>query len=192
MQGSTKRVPSRCAAGLLCAAMLVWRTADAQEPPLGTAPALEALPRAEFVFEEYVELSPPVVLGRTALGRRQYIPITGGRVAGPKLNGEVIPGGWDYQLLLDNGCGSITADYFLRADDGTVIHVLNELFSCGAPPAGERRFTQAKLEAPEGPYAWMSQANFVTSIEPVMSSEGLPAGSPPRLLAVRIRFYQIK
>jgi hypothetical protein len=185
--------PGRTPLTWLWAALLTPAAALAQQAPLGTPPNEDALPRAEFVFEEYVTLEPAVVLGRTALGRRQYIPITGGKVAGPKFEGAVLPGGWDYQLVLDNGCSTITADYFLRALDGTVVHVLNDLLSCntpGTPPP--RRFTRARFEAPEGPHAWLTEANIVSSIEPEFSSEGLPAGAPPRLVAVRIRFYQIR
>src|SRR6185295_7696768 len=107
--------------------------------PLGAQPDAASMPRAEFVFEEHVTLSPAVVLGETALGQRQYIPITGGKVAGPKFKGEVIPGGWDFQLRHASGCNALSADYFLRAEDGTVIHVLNEAFNCPGAP-GERSY----------------------------------------------------
>jgi Protein of unknown function (DUF3237) len=160
------------------------------KPALGSAPDASLLPKAEFVFEEYVGLAPLVVQGETAMGQRQYIPITGGRVAGPKFNGEVLPGGWDYQLRLPSGCGSLSADYFLKASDGAIIHVLNQGFSCSPPLAGERNYAIPRFEAPKGPHDWMTRGSFVSSIEPVMQPGA--TGAPPKLLAVRIRFYQIK
>lgn len=157
-------------------------------PPLGTPPSADALPHAEFVFEERVTLDAPVVMGDTALGHRQYIPITGGKIAGPKLNGEVVPGGWDFQLWLANGCGSLSADYFLRADDGTLIHILNQSFSCPALQAkGERSFFNPHFEAPKGKYEWLTRSTFVATLELEMSST-----KPAKLEAVRIKFYQIK
>lgn len=162
----------------------------AAPPTLGTAPEAAALPRSEFVFEEYVTLAPAVVLGETPLGQRQYIPITGGKVAGPKLNGEVIPGGWDFQLRYPSGCGSLSADYFLRASDGTVIHVLNEGFNCTPAAPGERTYTHPRFEAPKGKYDWLTRGTFVATIEVQMGTAA--AGHPPKLEAVRIRFYQIK
>ena len=160
------------------------------KPALGTAPDAAMLPKAEFVFEEYVTLAPVVTQGETAMGQRQFIPITGGKVAGPKFNGEVMPGGWDYQLRLPSGCGSLSADYFIKASDGAIIHVLNQGFSCNPPVAGERNYAIPRFEAPKGPHEWMTRGSFVSSIEPVMQPGA--NGAPPKLLAVRIRFYQIK
>jgi hypothetical protein len=175
--------------------------AQPQSQSLGAMPSAEQFPKIEFVFEERVTLAPPVVLGQTALGHRQYIPITGGTIAGPKLNGHVIPGGWDFQLRYQGGCGTLTADYFLEADDGTVIHILNESFNCGLPgQSGERSFFRPKFEAPEGPHGWLTRGSFIATLElDTTGAPPAPAGAPaseqppvPRLGAIRIKVYQIK
>ena len=141
-----------------------------------------AVPGIEFAFEERVTLAAPVVVGDTALGYRQYIPITGGTVAGPKLKGQVLPGGWDFQLTYSaSECTQLSADYFLKAADGTVIHVFNEGLVC---PGAERAIFRPKLEAPKGAHGWMTQATFVATLE--------LEGTPPKVEAVRIRFYQVK
>jgi hypothetical protein len=176
--------------------------AFAEAQPLGATPSAEQFPKIEFVFEERVTLAAPVVLGQTALGHRQYIPITGGTIAGPKLNGRVIPGGWDFQLRYQSGCGTLTADYFLEADDGTVIHILNESFNCGLPGQnGERSFFRPKFEAPEGPHGWLTRGSFIATLE-LDTSGAPPAPAPaeaasqqpplPRLGGIRIKVYQIK
>ena len=163
--------------------------------PLGTPPPADAMPRAEFVFEERVTLAPAVVLGDTDLGHRQYIPITGGTIAGPKLKGEVLPGGWDFQLQYAGGCGSLSADYFLRAQDGTVIHVLNQAFNCAtAAPGAPRSWTRPTFEAPKGSaYEWLTRGTFVglLELEPP-ASPATPGAAAPPLAAIRIKFYQIK
>jgi hypothetical protein len=152
------------------------------DTPLGAAPPASVVPTIEFAFEERVTIDPPVVLGDTAYGHRQYIPITGGTVAGPKLNGKVVPGGWDFQLTYSGSdCTQLSADYFLKADDGTVIHVLNEGLTC---PNASRMIFRPKLEAPKGAYAWMTNSTFVATLE--------LEGTPPKVEAVRIRFYQVK
>jgi len=139
-------------------------------------------PRLEFVFEERVTIAPAVVQGDTALGYRQYIPITGGTVSGPAIKGRVEAGGFDYQLThKGSSCTQLSADYFLKTDDGTYIHVLNEGMSC---PKGERMIMRPKLEAPLGPYGWMTSATFVATLD--------LEGTPPKVEAVRIRFYQVK
>jgi len=179
---------------LLCAVLV--NPAAAQDAPaaLGTMPDTAQIPTVEFVFEERVTLAPATVLGETALGHRQYIPITGGEIAGPKLQGRVIPGGWDYQLRYAGGCGTLSADYFLEASDGTVIHILNESFSCGGPGAnGERSFFRPRFEAPKGPHEWLTRGTFVATLELDLPAPGAapPAGGPPTLGAIRIKVYQI-
>jgi hypothetical protein len=185
--------PSSCGVSLFLLGLTFAATlAAAQQPELGTPPALASQPRVEFVFEERVTLAPAVVLGETAVGHRQYIPITGGTIAGPKLQGEVIPGGWDFQLRYPSGCGTLTADYFLRAKDGAVIHILNEGFSCFGTPGAERNFTRPRFEAPKGPHDWLTRGTFVATLELEAPAVAPPAGMPPKLEAIRIKVYQIK
>ena len=163
----------------------------ARAPALGTVPEPATQPRIEFAFEARVTLAPAVVLGETGVGHRQYIPITGGTVAGPRFSGEVIPGGWDYQLRTGSGCNSLTADYFWRAEDGTVIHILNEGLMCPGG-TGERNWLRPRFEAPKGPHEWMTRATFVASLE-IDASAGPPApGERPALGAIRIKFYEVK
>jgi hypothetical protein len=179
---------------LLCTAAAAQQPgAGAATVPLGTPPPANVVPHTEFAFEFRVTLAPAVVLGETVMGRRQYIPITGGTIAGPKFTGEVIPGGWDYQLGLAGGCGTLTADYFVRDADGTVIHILNEAFNCGVGgPGGERSFFRPRFEAPKGPHEWLNRATFVATLELEPPATPPPAGKPPALGAIRIKFYQVK
>ena len=191
-----RRAPaSKMLTGLLMAAS----TAGAQQPPaspavpVGTAPPAATVPRLEFAFEFRVTLAPATVLGETPYGRRQYIPITGGVIAGPKFSGEIIPGGWDYQLGLPEGCGTLSADYFIRAKDGAVIHVLNEGFNCGLTgPDGQRSFFRPRFEAPKGPHDWLTRATFVATLELDRTAAPAPGAPPGTLGAIRIKFYQVR
>jgi hypothetical protein len=188
------RLPLLFSAMLLCQAAFAQKPVPPEPAPVGSPPPAAATPRAEFVFEERVTLAPAVVLGDTDLGHRQYIPITGGTVAGPRLKGTVIPGGWDFQLRYAGGCGSLSADYFLRAVDGTIIHVLNQGFNC-APDAGgtERSWTRPTFEAPKGSaYEWLTRGTFVGSLELEPPTAPAKPGQAAPLEAIRIRFYQIR
>jgi len=168
---------------LICTSISVAAAADSPKTnALGTAPPASDVPQIEFAFEERVTIDPVVVQGETQFGYRQYIPITGGTVAGPKLKGVVVPGGWDYQLTHSGSkCTELHADYFLKAEDGTMIHVLNQGMTCPGLP---RMVFRPKLEAPRGPHEWMTQATFVATLE--------IEGTPPKVESVRIRFYQVK
>ena len=179
----------------LCLLQSFLLSAQVVNTELGSMPAVEQFPVVEFVFEERVTLAPPVIVGETEKGHRQYIPITGGTVAGPRLNGKVIPGGWDYQLRYSGGCTTLSADYFLEADDGTVIHILNESFGCGFG-TGQRSYFRPTFEAPKGPHDWLMKGTFVATLELDTSGPGNQAGAdaerPPSMPAIRIKFYQVK
>jgi len=161
-------------------------------PPLGTAPPAAAMPHLEFAFEFRVTLAPVVVVGETALGHRQYIGITGGTIAGPKLAGEVVPGGWDYQLGLADHCNMLSADYFIRALDGTLIHVLNEGTACAPRPGQPRAYFRPRFEAPRGPHEWMTHATFVATLELEPAAPAGPAREAPPPKAIRLKFYQVE
>lgn len=182
---------------LICATLLLPLSSSfAAQPqdsrPVGTPPPADAMPRLEFAFEARVTLAPAVVLGETGVGSRQYIPITGGNVSGPRFRAEVVPGGWDYQLRSTSGCNSLTADYFWKAEDGTVIHILNEELMCAGAAQGERNWLRPKFEAPKGPHEWMTRATFVASLETEQTPVAADFVGPAPLRAIRIRFYQVK
>jgi hypothetical protein len=188
----SKRVASVLLGSLLSLPLMAAQPAPPPvRAPLGSTPPAASIPVVEFAFEARVTLSPAVVVGETAVGRRQYIPITGGTVTGPKFKGEIIPGGWDYQLASSGGCGTISADYFWRADDGTVIHILNQGLNCpGNSPEAGRNYLRPQFEAPKGPHEWMTRATFVATLE--LDPSPAAPGAPPKLEAIRIKFYQVK
>ena len=168
----------------LFAAIMFLTSALCLTSALAAAP--DDTPRVEFVFEERVTLGPVVVIGDTAIGYRQIIPITGGTVTGPKVKGVVLPGGRDLQLTYSaSKCTQLSADYFIKlengikSEDGTVVHVFNEGLWC---PGSDRAIFRPRLEAPKGPYEWMTRGTFVATLEV----------EPPENNAVRIRIYQVK
>jgi Protein of unknown function (DUF3237) len=186
------RLPRAVAAWLLVA---VPPTALPQAPPslpLGTAPPVAEQPRLEFAFEELVRIAPAEVLGQTAFGHRQYIPILGGEIAGPRLRGKVLPGGWDLQLGLPDGCRTLTADYFIEADDGTRIHVVNQGMLCPPALSGGRSFYRPVLEAPAGKHEWLNRSTFVVTNEVAESGAPAQPGGAAPVRAIRLKFYLVK
>jgi Protein of unknown function (DUF3237) len=83
------------------------------------------LPQLEFMFRASVAVAPPRSLGRTPLGERRIIDITGGEVSGPKLSGRILPGGADWQILRADGVAVLEARYTIEAEDGSLIYVQN-------------------------------------------------------------------
>lgn len=143
----------------------------------------DAAPTLEFAFEEIVTLGPVTSVGKTAQGGRTIIPITGGSFTGPDIRGEVMPGGWDWQLHRSDGCTELEADYMLRADDGTVINVVNRGVACPPGPGVVPLRTMAVFEVPTGKHDWLSKSAFVGVLVPHQSENGP---------AVKIRFYRVR
>lgn len=77
-------------------------------------------PVLEPVFDLTVFVAAPIEAGHTtglnSCGRRRIIPITGGTVTG-QVNGEVLPGGADFQLVVSETSADLDARYLLRLHD---------------------------------------------------------------------------
>ncbi|WP_101787169.1 DUF3237 domain-containing protein [Nonomuraea indica] len=80
-----------------------------------------------------VELDPILELGDSPWGRRRIIAITGGSFQGPRLSGEILPGGADWQLVHADGSASIDTRYTLRTSDGALIYLRTTGIRHGAP-----------------------------------------------------------
>ncbi|WP_443751397.1 DUF3237 domain-containing protein [Asticcacaulis solisilvae] len=137
-------------------------------------------PKLTFAFEETVTLGTGMSPGKTMLGTRNIVPITGGTFEGPGIRGTLVPGGWDWQLQRADGCWGVRADYMLKTDDGAIINVLNQGALC-PPENGVSKpvRTVALFEPPLGRYQWLGQSAMVGTLE-ILSDRP----------AVRIRFYR--
>ncbi len=106
-----------------------------------------------------------MVVGETAVGRRQYIPITGGTVAGPKFKGEIIR--WlglpacEQRWLRHDQCGLFLAR---RGWHGHPHPQPGAELSGQFTEAG-RNYLRPQFEAPIGPHEWMTRATFVATLE---------------------------
>ena len=90
------------------------------------------------IFTIFAELEGITSLGRTPYGERRVIGILGGSVRGPKLNGRILPGGADWQIIRTDGTADIKARYIIETDDGARIMVTSEGLRHGPPEVMER------------------------------------------------------
>lgn len=79
--------------------------------------------KAELLCEVSVDLEQPQTVGATPHGNRQIYCVKGGTFEGPKLKGEVLPGGGDWLLLRPDGAGELDVRGTMRTDDGHLIYV---------------------------------------------------------------------
>ena len=116
----------------------------------------------------------PVVVGAGPIGERRVVPISGGRVEGPRLSGTILPGGADAQLIRADGVAEIEARYIVRTDDGALVYVVNRGLRHAAPddmarllrgePVPPERVyfrTAPVFETASPSYAWLHRALFV-------------------------------
>jgi hypothetical protein len=79
-----------------------------------------------------VELAEVLSLGRTPLGERRVINITGGSFKGERLSGRVLPGGADW-IVRSDGAADLDARYTLESTTGALIQVRSQGLRHGPP-----------------------------------------------------------
>jgi len=82
-------------------------------------------PRLTFTMELHVRVDAALEVGAVAHGRRRIVPIRGGTFQGPRLRGEVLDGGADWQIIRHDGVSELDTRYTLRTDSGEVIYIQN-------------------------------------------------------------------
>jgi len=123
-----------------------------------------------------VEVGPIRDLGATPHGRRRIIPILGGRVRGPLLEAEIVPGGADWQYLRADGVLELVARYSMLTSDGVEIAITNRGLRRATPEIMERLSRREPVdpalvyfravpvfEAPTGPYDWLNLSVFMAT-----------------------------
>ena len=132
-------------------------------------------PQLEHVCDLAVTIAAPIDVGLTPAGLRRMIPITGGTVIGPRLNGKVMAGGADFQLILNGGTQAhLDARYVIELDDGSRVFVQNTALRVASLENSQRIMNgqpvdpsavyfrcQPKLEATAPQWAWLSESQFI-------------------------------
>lgn len=132
-------------------------------------------PSLEHLCDLAVTIASPVEVGHTPAGLRRMIPITGGTVTGPRMNGKVLAGGADFQLILGGGTQAhLDARYVIELDDGSRVFVQNTALRVASLENSQRIMQgqpvntaevyfrcQPKLEATTPAWAWLNESQFI-------------------------------
>lgn len=124
--------------------------------------------KTEHVWDAKVKIANTIMVGESKRGTRRVIPLTGGSFEGPKIKGEVLPGGEDWQLVRPDGDTELYARYLLKTNDGYVIQVINQAL-IHTPTDGVNKTDYIKsvidLEAPNNsPYDYLNHAIFLGTL----------------------------
>lgn len=153
-------------------------------------PNLQA-PSLKFFADLTVQVAKPMEVGATVHGTRRVIAITGGTVQAEGWSARVLPGGADFQLLLNDRMAELDARYVLEIDGGDLVFVQNRAVRTASPEVmaklirGEPVDPQSvyfrcspSFETASKALAWISETLFI----------GTGARHPDR---VEMRFFQV-
>ncbi len=128
---------------------------------ISATPLFPQTPTLTHVFDIRAEIGEAIDGGVNPHGVRVTIPITGGEVTG-KINGKIIPGGADYQLVNpDQHRSELQAIYTILTNDSVAIQVRNEGINRFAPD-DSYFMTSPKFECDiHSPYDWLNNRIFI-------------------------------
>ncbi|MEI6202431.1 MAG: DUF3237 domain-containing protein [Enhydrobacter sp.] len=152
---------------------------------------LKTPPALAFAFSVRVIVGPIQDLGQTARGHRRIIDILGGTAEGPRFQGEILPGGADWQIVRPDGTIEVVARYTIRSTSGALVYVQNDGLRVACPeilarmskgelvPFDSYRFrTAPRFETSEPSLKWLETSTFV----------GVAARTPDRVV---IGFHEV-
>lgn len=138
-----------------------------------------------------VRVDRPQEVGLAVYGQRRVIPILGGEVQGDGWTAKVLPGGADFQLIVNAGLAELDARYVLETDGGDLIFVQNRAVRTAAPEVMARLIrgetvdpTQVyfrctpQFETASKALSWLSERLFI----------GTGARQPDRVI---MRFFEV-
>jgi hypothetical protein len=133
-------------------------------------------PKLRHVCDLFVSLDPIREMGAGRAGQRRIIPIVGGTVKGPALNGHILNLGADWQTIWGNGVAELDTRYAIETEDGATIEIKNYGYRHGpaevlaaiargeaVDPDSYYMRTHARLETGDPRYDWVNRTLFVGS-----------------------------
>jgi hypothetical protein len=151
-------------------------TATIDTSPLLERPVLAELP-VEHLFDMKVDLEPAQLI-ETAVGNRMIFISKGGRIEGPRLNGELLPGGGDFLNIGTDLVGRADIRATIRTDDDALIYYTG-LGVIKIPADGLQRLADGeripfeesyvriapRWETSDERYAWLSETVAISHNE---------------------------
>lgn len=133
-----------------------------QKAPIST-------PNASLIWTAIVDIGDRKELGKTAAGERFIVPILGGRFyTGSEslgLNGVILPGGADRQLLRSDGVKELDAEYEMQIDGGPVISIRNQVLIDESTTGSRYAMSVIKATVENGRFDWIRKRVLIGTLE---------------------------
>lgn len=123
-------------------------------------PTLLPAPSLTYLTQVRCDVEAVLSLGAAPMGERRVVPLLGGEVVGPGLNGRILPGGTDWQWNRADGALEIAAHYVIETPEGALIEVQSNGLRHG-PPEVLARLARGEVVAP-GDYFFRTLMRFAT------------------------------
>jgi hypothetical protein len=125
----------------------------------------------EFLFRAALNAGAPQLVGATRNGELRIVPVTGGTIQGPALNGEIMPGTAADWLRVDpDGTAHMDVRLTIRTTDGHIVFMHYSGIRTGKPavlarlnagetvdPADYYFRTAIRFETGAAPLAWLNR-----------------------------------
>jgi hypothetical protein len=115
----------------------------------------------ELVFEAELRTGAILDLGPTQYGARRVIPIDGGTLSGPRIEGEFQDLGLEWELTTAEGNVELEARNAIRTSSGALVYMR----TCGAARGGSVRIVPDFEASSSGANAWLNQGTYVGTRE---------------------------
>lgn len=148
-------------------------------------------PSFNFFADLSVHVDKPQEVGQALHGVRRLIPILGGEVQGQGWTARVLPGGADFQLIVNERMAELDARYVIETDGGDLIYVQNRAVRTAAPEV-MAKLVRGEPVAPESVYFRCSPSFETASTSLGWISERLFVGTGARYPdRVVMRFFEV-
>lgn len=126
-------------------------------------------PTSQLLWTAIVDVASRIDLGPSSLGHRFIVPILGGSFyAGPGidgLNGKVLGGGADRQLLRSDGIKELDALYEMQAENGDILTIHNKVIVDEDREPERYAMSVISVTAPKGDLAWLNRRSIVGTLQ---------------------------
>lgn len=120
-------------------------------------------PRLEHLYDMHVDLDAPQVIGAAPAGTRSIFIVTGGTFEGPRMKGEVLPGGGDWAIIRSDGNVQLDVRATAKTDDGALIYAAYSGLIITPPEVRQRIFSGEDVPLDE--YYFYTSPMYYTSAE---------------------------
>lgn len=139
--------------------------------------------KTDFLYSVTIQVGEMQNIGNTFRGHRNIVKSSGGTFEGPKLKGEVLPGGGDWFLTRPDGIAEGDVRDTYKTDDGQLIYIYYRAIINATQAVWERIFKNEIVDPSEYYFkatpcfeTGSDKYNWLNGIVSIASGRFMPGG----------------